>query len=315
MTRTTTRTTPRIMALVALCLVPGAVASTLFFGTGVLVNLVVAVLTAAAVEAAVARVRGQTPGALLRDGSAWVTALLLALALPPGVSMTIVATAVAIALLLGKAVYGGLGANPFNPAMVGYAAVLVSFPAALAVWPDLTLGAVDGSTAATPLDVLKHRGGATVADVWSAANGFGSVAGVGWEWVNAAYFAGGVVLVYLRVADWRIPVSMLGTLTLLATIAYDAGSSGSHGSPSFHLFSGATMLGAFFIATDPVTCPPDARGRALFGALIGALVWILRTESAYPDGVAFAVLLANAAAPLIAHATARARARDAGAAS
>jgi electron transport complex protein RnfD len=292
------RSTPGIMAAVLGCLVPGTLAMLWWFGPGVARNLALAAAVALLCEGAVGLARTRAPTATLRDGSALVTATLIALALPPDAGVHVVALAVASALLLGKAVYGGLGANPFNPAMVGYAIVLVSFPAALAAWP--APGTIDGIAAATPLEVLKHRGGATIADVWTPANGFGAIAGAGWEWINLGFLAGGIVLVALRVADWRIPLAMLATLTILAAVGDDSGSSRSHGSPAFHLFSGATMLGAFFIATDPVTCPGDARGRVAFGALIGALVYLLRTQASYPDGLAFAVLLANGATPLLA---------------
>jgi electron transport complex protein RnfD len=284
------------MTRVLACLAPGAAASAYFFGAGVVVNVAAAVATAAAVESAVAGLRRQSMLASLRDGSAFVTAAIVALALPPAAGVALTALAVTLALVVGKAIYGGLGANPFNPAMVGYAIVLVSFPDVLASWPR----APDATTAATALDVLKHRGAATVADVWTPSNGFGTLGAAGWEWINAAYLAGGLALVGLRLTDWRIPLAMLATLALFAALGYDAGSSASLGSPLFHLFSGATMLGAFFVATDPVTCPTDARGRLLFGALVGALLYALRSASVWPDAIAFAVLLGNAAAPLLA---------------
>ncbi len=285
------------MAVVAATLAPGIAAMAHFFGTGVLVNVGLAVSAAIAVEASVLRMRRQSVVAGLGDGSAVVTALLIAIAMPPAVDGWLVGLAVLAALVLGKHVYGGLGANPFNPAMVGYALVLVSFPADLATWPGSE--GVDQLTGATALETLKHRGGETIADVWTAAHGFGAWGAHGFEWINVWFAVGGLVLLGLRLVDWRIPIAMLATLTVLSALGYDGGSSASLGSPAFHLLSGATMLCAFYIATDPVTSPTQPRGRILFGVLVGALLFVVRCFANYPDGVAFAVLLGNSMVPLL----------------
>jgi Na+-translocating ferredoxin:NAD+ oxidoreductase subunit D len=292
-------TTERIMHMVLLALLPGAIVQIGFFGFGYVWTLGIAVATAMALERSVSWLRARDHGAW-RDGSALVTAALIALALPPTVPPSIVLIAVAGGLLLGKHVYGGLGGNPFNPAMVGYALVLVSFPRELAAWPVPSgVPALDAVVGATPLERFMHRGGLTVDDVWHASAGFGQVAGFGWEWINLAYLVGGVWLIARRIADWRIPVALLVSLGSLAALTYDGGSSASLGSPSFHWFSGGTMLAAFFVATDPVSSPTSRRGRILFGILIGALVFLVRALGAYPDGVAFAILLGNAAAPML----------------
>ncbi len=286
-------------AFVLAALAPGATLQATTFGDGVLANIAVAILTAIAVESFVAKLRGFAPVDGIRDGSGIVTATLLALALPPAVPLGIVIVGVLIALLIGKHVFGGAGANPFNPAMVGYAVLLLAFPAALAVWPNTTGTAIDGVTGPTVLDAFKHRGALTVVDVWTPTRGFGALGGSAWEWLNGAYLLGGAALIAVRVVDWRIPLAMLGALTFAAAISYDGGSSSSLGSPLFHCFSGGTMLAAFFVATDPVTAPTTARGRICYGVLIGATLFVIRTGSAYPDGIAFAVLLGNAAAPAI----------------
>jgi Na+-translocating ferredoxin:NAD+ oxidoreductase subunit D len=290
------RTTSAATTTVLLALAPGAAVQTALFGAGTAANVAVALVTAVAVEAGIARLRGQSPIGLLRDGSACITASLIALSLPPGVPLPIVIGAVVVAIALAKHAFGGAGNNPFNPAMVGYAAILLCFPHLL-VWPDPS--AVDAVTAPTALDAFKHRGGQTVADVWTRARGFGALGGANWEWLNAAYLAGGIGLVALRVVDWRIPVAILATVCALAAAAYDGGSSSSLGSPLLHCFSGGTMLGAFFVATDPVTCPTSPRGRVYFAIVLGATLFLVRTSSVYPDGIAFAVLIANAAAPLL----------------
>ena len=287
------RTPPAIVVLTAL--LPGALIQGYLFGVGVWINIAVAVGSAAGFDLLLAR-----STRLLRDGSAVLTATLLALALPPDAPVGLVGLGTLFGLGIGKYVFGERGANPFNPAMVGYVALLVSFPATLATWPTPDgIGGVDALTGATPLDVFKHRGGLTVADVWSHARGFGAFGGAGWEWLNAGYLLGGIALLVRRIIDWRIPATVLGTLTVLAALGYDAGSSSSLGSPLYHCFTGATMLGAFFVATDPTTCPGTPPGRIVFGVLLGSALFLIRSASNYPDGVAFAVLLANAATPLI----------------
>ena len=155
-------------------LVPGATIQAATFGDGVLANVAIAAMTAVAAETFIAKLRGIAPIDVMRDGSGIVTAALLALALPPAVPFGIVIVGVLIAIGIGKHAFGGAGANPFNPAMVGYAALLLSFPAALAIWPDTTGTAVDGVTGPTVLDAFKHRGGLTVADFWTPARGFGA---------------------------------------------------------------------------------------------------------------------------------------------
>jgi Na+-translocating ferredoxin:NAD+ oxidoreductase subunit D len=286
-------TTPQVMQRVLLALVPGAAALCWFYGLGYLPRLAFAVTLGLAVEAAALAAQRRPVLAAVRDGSTAVTGVLLTLALPPGTPLWVLAVAVIAAVGLGKHLYGGLGANPFNPAAVGYAVVLVSFPMALAQWP-LPL---DGITSATALTGLRHREALTVAEVWRPEFGFGTVGGYGWEWINAAFLAGGAALLALRLAAWRVPVALLGTLVLLSSLGYDEGGSGSFGSPLFHLFSGGTMLAAFFFATDPVTHPASARGQILFGCLVGAVTFVVRSFGAYPDGLIFGILLGNAVTP------------------
>lgn len=286
---------PRIMGLVLAALVPGIAMLCYFFGLDYLPRLLFAAAVGLSVESAALALQRRPLRPALADGSTLVTCTLITVALPPTTSLGVLAVAVIAGVALGKHVYGGLGNNPFNPAVVGYAVVLVSFPAALAAWPQPT----DGLTAATALTTLRHREGQTIAELWAADPSFGAVGGYAWEWINAAFLLGGVVLMALRLAAWRVPVALLGTLTLLATVFYDAGSSRSLGSPAFHLFSGGTCLAACFFATDPVTHPATARGQWLFGALIGVVAFLVRGFGNYPDGLAFGILLANAATPYL----------------
>jgi electron transport complex protein RnfD len=277
------------MLWVLAALAPGLLLAVHFYGERYLLNLLGAAALALLVEATALRLQGRAVQPALRDGSALVTATLLVLALPPGVPWRVIAIAVVVGLGVGKHVYGGLGNNPFNPAVVGYAVVLLSFPAALAEWPTAT----DGLSGATALTAFKYREGLTVADVWQAQYGFGALGGYPAEWLNAAFLGGGLLLAWRGLLAWRIPAALLGTLGLLGALGYDQGSSSSLGSPVFHWFSGATMLGAWFFATDPVTHPASARGQILFGCLIGAIAWAIRSFGSYPDGLAFGILLAN----------------------
>ncbi len=289
-----TISTRDIMLRVVLCLAPGAAVQLYFFGAAVLLNLLTAGITVLACEAVCAHLSGKPVAERLLDASWLVTACLLALALPPTVPWQVMGIAAVAAVGVGKYAYGGLGNNIFNPALVGYAIVLVSFPKAMA-WPTLH----DGLSGATALTTFKYRGAATVADIWTPLNGFGTFAGAQWEWLNLAFMLGGLGLIAWRLIAWRIPLAMLLTIAVLAAIGYDNGSSRSYGSPLFHAFSGATMLAAFFFATDPVTHPASHKAQWLFGILAGAMTFAVRALGNYPDGAAFALLLANAITPYL----------------
>ncbi|MEH6517432.1 MAG: electron transport complex subunit RsxD [Halioglobus sp.] len=312
--------TSRVMQSVLLATVPGIIVMTHFFGFGTLVNLVWGAIVAIACEALALSLRRRPLGFYLKDCSALVTSTLLCIALPPYAPWWLIAVGVASSILLAKHLYGGLGYNPFNPAMVGYVILLISFPVQMTAWaPPRGVGELpglmdalqacflpatyDGVTMATPLDVLKQNNSLLIEDLWLQNPQFGRWAGIGWEWINIAFLAGGAWLLYQRIFTWHAPVAMLISLTLMAGIFYDGGSSASGGSPLFHLLSGATMFGAFFIVTDPVSSAVSVRGRLVFGALIGVLVYIIRVRGNYPDAIAFAVLIMNFAAPFIDHYT------------
>lgn len=312
--------TASIMRQVLLATLPGILVLTHFFGFGTLVNIAWACVVGLACEALALALRRRPLGFYLRDYSALVTAALLGIALPPGSPWWLIAVGMASAILLAKHLYGGLGYNLFNPAMVGYVVLLISFPVQMTAWtPPRGLGEVpglwqalqacflpawyDGVTMATPLDVLRQNDGLLLQDLWQQTPQFGRWAGLGWEWANLAFLAGGLWLLYRRIFSWHAPLSMLASLALCAALFYDGGSSASGGSPLFHLLSGATMFGAFFIVTDPVTSAVSVRGRLVFGALVGLLVYLIRVWGSYPDAIAFAVLIMNFAAPFIDHYT------------
>lgn len=329
-------TVTTVMMQVLMALIPGLIAYVWFFGWGIVVNIGIAVCTALAAEAAILRLRDKPVRPFITDGSAVVTAVLLAFAIPPLAPWWVTFIGALFAIIVAKHLYGGLGYNPFNPAMVGYVVLLISFPREMTSWmptvsfSDYQLSFVesaafiftgqlpggltfDALTAATPLDALKTNLGLgnTVSEIraqlgldvetsrlLSVVPIFGAIGGKGWEWVSGGFLIGGLWLIYKKIIGWHIPVAMLGALSAIAVLFY-AFDPDHYASPLFHLFSGAAILGAFFIATDPVTAATSTTGRMVYGAGIGVLVYVIRTWGGYPDSIAFAVLLMNMAVPLI----------------
>lgn len=313
--------TAGVMRLVMLAMLPGILAMTIFFGWGSLIQILWASLLALGFEAAVLRLRKRPLGFYLKDGSAVVTAMLLAVALPPFAPWWLTLVGVFVAIVLAKHLYGGLGQNPFNPAMVAYALLLISFPVEMTRWtapfvlngegwsiaPFLdTLKAIfaatdsgwyDGFTSATPLDEIRHRGGLTTEEVRRQSEVLSQGINA-WYAVSAAWFMGGAFLLYRKVITWHAPIAMLVSLGLCSSMFFGFDPD-NYTDPLFHLTTGATMLAAFFIITDPVSSATSNRGRLIFGACAGVLIFIIRTWGNYPDGVAFSVLLMNLAAPFI----------------
>ena len=315
-----------VMFQVLLAMIPGVAATIYFFGWGVLINMTLACVVALASEAVMLKIRKRPLKIYLTDGSALLTACLLALALPQLAPWWLTAIATAFAIIVGKHLYGGLGFNPFNPAMVGYVVAIISFPKEMTQWvPPLLEGYThldfqqtlqliftgtlpaglswDSITMATPLDTMKTQLGLELSineieqhTVYGPM--FGAVGGIGWEWINGLYLAGGLWLATRGIIDWRIPAGVIAALFLLSNsfALYDYA---SFTPPTFHLFSGGIMLGAFFIATDPVSAATTPRGRWLFGLGIGFFIFVIRTWGGYPDSIAFAVLLMNMTAPLL----------------
>lgn len=310
------------MRTVIMACIPGVAALTFYFGLGTLFNILFCTLCCLAFEAGALALRKRPIGFYLKDYSAVVTAVLLGISLPPFAPWWLLFIGCFFAIVVAKQLYGGLGYNPFNPAMVGYVVLLISFPLEMSQWlapaasfsevvpladgmRQMVLGQslaeLDGWTGATPLDVVKQNSALLVSDLYREAPIFtqGKWAGAGWEWASIGFLIGGIYLLVKKVFTWHAPFSMLLTLAVLAAIFYDGGSSNSAGSPLFHWLSGATMFGAFFIVTDPVTSAVSQKGRIIYGALVGVLVFVIRTWGNYPDAVAFAVLLMNFAAPFI----------------
>lgn len=302
------------MKQVLLATVPGILVLFWLYGWGVLINLILAGGTALAVEAMVLKLRKREVRPVLSDGSALVTAVLLAVALPPWCPWWLTVCAAAFALL-GKQLYGGVGKNPFNPAMLGFALVLVAFPQQMTHWPsshgmDLLAGlqhvfgfsldqAPDAWAQATALDSLRMNQSLTMDELFAGNPAFGHSGGRGGEWVNLAFLAGGLFLMQRRVFSWHAPVGMLASLFVISLLCWNGSGSDSHGSPVFHILTGATMLGAFFIVTEPVSGAKSPGARLMFGAGVGLLTYLIRTWGGYPDGVAFAVLLMNLCVPAL----------------
>jgi len=312
----------KIMRQVIYALLPGIALYLYFFGFGIIITITLACVTALICEAVILWIRNRPILPFLTDYSAVVTAILLAIAVPPFLPwwMTVVGTAFGI--IFAKHLYGGLGYNPFNPAVVGYIVLLISFPVEMTQWPALsTLGhnyagildsfsiifygypagglTLDSFTGATVLDTMKTElGQFYTVDEIKIKSIFGFVGAKGWEWINLAFLLGGCWLIYKRVISWHIPIAVLTGLFIIAGIFFliDAD---IYPSPLFHIFTGATIVGAFFIATDPVTAATSNQGRLVFGVGIGLLIYITRTWGGYPDGMAFAILLMNMAVPVI----------------
>lgn len=298
-------TTPRLMLDVLLALAPLVVAAIWLFGLGALMVLGVTTLGAMATEWLFLRERAD-----LRDGSAALTGLLLGLTLPPTVPLWIALVGAVVAIGLGKLVWGGLGQNLFNPALVGRAFVQAAFPSALTTWvaPNQGLLAVspahfaaplmhpgvDVVTMATPLARMKFEFLAT--DLSSLL--LGNTGGCLGETSALLIALGGAYLLIRRTFDWRIPVATLGMVAAGSAALYLADTT-RYPSPWFMLASGGLMFGAVFMATDPVTSPTAPKASWAFGAGIGALVVLIRVFGGLPEGVMYSILLMNAAAPLL----------------
>lgn len=289
----------RMMVEVLVGLVPVYAVLAHLFGVGPLRNLMIAAGFALVAEAVMLAMRGRSVGPALADCSALVTAALLAVALPPSVPWWVPAIGAVFAIVVAKQLYGGLGHNTFNPAMAGYVVLLVSFPVEMTRWELPRTLAWDAVSSATPLDAVRTglEGGASL-ETLVTGPWFGFAPG--WYWLAAAVAVGAAWMLWRRTIRWPVPLGVLGGLLLPAAVAWWLDPS-RFVSPAFHLFGGATLLCAFFIATDPVTAATTPRGRIVYGVGIGMLVWIIRTFGGYPDAVAFAVLLMNMAAPAIDH--------------
>ena len=330
------RSVASIMQQVIIALVPGIMVYTLTIDSRLPGNLLLASIAALIFESVLVKLRGRPILPALKDSSVVLAAILLVLSVPQSLPNWQMVLGVFIMCTLGKHVFGGLGHNPFNPAMVAYAVLIVSFPLTMTQWTTQnglldtigqdksqipiqttanqeTQSVWDGITSATPLDRIRglqrEIRGTSDTDVQNAYAIPGElVMNSDWLWLSVSWLSGGLYLLFIRIISWRIPIAFLATLWCLYAV-YAPIASIPTLPAMLALFSGAIMLGAFFIATDPVSAATSNPGKIVYAAGIGVLCFIIREYSAYPEGLAFAVLLMNMCVPLIDHAFTRNRVR------
>jgi len=286
-------TTRTMMIDVVVALLPVMLAGLYIFRWFAAIQLAICIAGCLGAEALFQKMRGRKIS--WNDFSALVTGIILAMSLPGTAPWYVGVIASFVAMGIGKAVYGGLGMNIFNPAMVGRAFVMIAFAGALAASGyENSMSAVDAITQATPMDAFKQSGHVT--GLWPLF--WGMTNGSLGETSAIASILGGIYLCIRKTAAWQIPLGVIGAVIILGGLAQvvspDSGWTVWH-----HLFGGSLLFGAFFIATDPVTSPLSAKGRFVFGIGVGALIMLLRLFSGYPEGTMFAVLLMNAVTPLI----------------
>ena len=317
-----------IMRHVLYALIPAALAYVWFFGPGFVLNLIIAGIFSVLGEATMLHLRGRPVDSTLADYSALVTAVLLAFAMPALTPWWVTATAALFGIVFAKHLYGGLGYNLFNPAMAGYVMALVAFPMHMNLWTAPRMGDIDyqlltfAETAqftftgtfpdylsfdaisrATPLDVVKAGlNNMQTFDELQAYPIMGDFGGRGWEWIGNFIAIGGFWLLLKKIIRWQIPLGVLAGILIPSGLMYFL-VPGVNPSPGFHLFTGGTILCAFFIATDPVSAATSNKGRLFYGFGIGFLIYAIREWGSYADGVAFAVLLMNMAVPAIDYVT------------
>ncbi len=293
----TRRTVPFIMSQVIFALVPAITASILFFGTKAVFLILNCIITSVITEVIILKVRKKP--SVIKDFSAVLTGLLLALILPPGTKWYAATLGSIFAILVGKHLFGGLGSNIFNPALIGRAFLVAAYPKMLTTFQlpkafaNFAVNSVDALSAATPLALRKFSHTITPSiDLF-----FGNVAGSIGETSALCLIIGGIYLIIRKIADWRITVSILTTIVLISAIGYLLNP--LNGSIMFHLFSGGLLIGILFMATDPVTSPITKTGRYIFGVSVAAIIMIIRYFSGLPEGVMYSILFMNAFTPLI----------------
>ena len=284
---------------VILALCPAFIISLVAFGWGALITTAVSVVSCVCFEWLIAKyIMKQQP--TIGDLSAVLTGLLLAFNLPSNLPIWIIIIGALVAIGVGKMSFGGLGQNPFNPALVGRVFLLISFPAQMTTWPKpmgFSGSYLDAETAATPLSMMKE-GGYTAHDLMTAFRGLGGdgIGGSLGEISAIALILGGIYLLCRKTITWHIPVSIIVTVAAFTGILYACGIGAD---PLTHLVTGGLMLGAIFMATDYVTSPMTHLGQIIYGIGIGLIVVIIRTWGSYPEGMSFAILIMNAATPLL----------------
>lgn len=297
----------KIMMDVIIALIPAVIVSVIVFGWSALVLCLMGMVFAEALEIFIMKVlrkkKDFTP-----DGSAAVTGLLLAMNIPAGFPWYLFIIGVVIAIGLGKHVYGGLGSNPFNPALVGRVFLVISFPAAMGnyykpgIWKtleSLKTAASPVVTGATPMGLLKENGVQVALENHSYMDMFlGNIGGALGEVSALALIIGFIYLLVRKHVSWHIPVAYIGTVLVISSVFYLI-SPDQYGTPLYHLLGGGLMLGALFMATDMVTSPSTVKGSLIYGMGCGIITMLIRIAGALPEGVAFSILIMNAVKPLI----------------
>ena len=299
-----TENTQKIMFRVIIALMPAFFVAIYYFGWNALRLTILTVTTCALTEWIIQKFIIQGPTTVY-DGSAILTGLLLAFNVPANLPgwMAVVGSIVAIGI--GKMAYGGLGKNPFNPALVGRVFMLVSFPSAMTTWPKVTpifqkgfFASVNAVTGPTPLGLLKESGAASLDKMQFVDMVFGNRGGAFGEICAIALLLGALYLIIRKVIDIATPLSILLTVFVFTGIFYLIDPT-TYIAPWYHLVYGGLILGAFYMATDMVTSPMTTKGKILFGFGIGVITVVIRLWGAYPEGVSFAILIMNAFTPLI----------------
>ena len=284
---------------VILALMPALLVGFYFFGFGALIVTLTSVISCVLFEYLIQRFMLKTKPTI-HDGSAIVTGVLLAMNLPANIPFWMVILGALFAIGVAKMSFGGLGNNPFNPALAGRVFLLISFPVAMTTWPvpsPLSITYLDAATGATPLSTLKgsHAEIPQLLDLLT-----GNMGGSLGEVSAVAILLGLVYLLVRKIITWHIPVSIMLTVAVFTGILYLANPE-EFASPTFHLLTGGLMLGAVFMATDYATSPMNKRGMVIYGVGIGVITVVIREFGAYPEGVSFAILIMNAFTPLINH--------------
>lgn len=291
----------KIMWTVNLTLIPAAAFGVFYFGMPALINIVVSILTALISEVIVLKIRKKDIA--ITDGSAFLTGLLLAMCLPPNIPWYMTAVGSAIAIVIAKHSMGGLGFNIFNPAHIGRAALMVSWPVAMTTWTKMQTAVPDVVSSATPLNILKQQGYSQLIETFGSAPNMYKALFLGFrngsigETSTILLVLGGLFLIYKKYVNWEVPAIMIGTVGLMTWIF---GPNGYFtGDPVFHMMAGGLIIGAFFMATDMVTIPLTKKGQMVFALGCGLITALIRLKGGYPEGVCYSILLMNSVSPLI----------------
>jgi len=300
-------TTRKLMFGVVIALLPALAAAVYYFGTGAIIVTLTSVLACVATEFLIQKYVLKTKTSI-SDGSAVVTGLLLAFNVPSNLPLFIIVIGAVISIGVAKMTFGGLGNNPFNPALVGRVFLLISFPVQMTSWPvpsGFKTGYTDAVTGATPLGIISEgvKNGESITALMDKVPShmqlfYGYMGGSMGEIAAAALILGGIFMIWKKIITWHIPVAVLASAALFTGILWMADPT-KYADPLFHLLTGGMMLGAIFMATDYVTSPMTPKGMIIYGTGIGVITVLIRTWGAYPEGVSFAILIMNALVPLL----------------